>query len=76
MITIYSKLQKFPWFPGYKIEVKYKLFSLKRFILSFFMITIYSKLQRFPWFPGYKVEVKYKYLTYRNYSKFFHNCLF
>ena len=36
-----TKLRKFPWFPGYKVEVKYKLFSLKKFVLSFFMITIY-----------------------------------
>ena len=47
MIAIYSKLRKFPWFPGYKIEVKYK-YLLKKFILSFFMITIYSELRKFP----------------------------
>ena len=63
MITIYSKLQKFPWFPGYKVEVKYKLFSLKKFILSFFMITIYSK---FPWL-GYKVEVKHKLFSLKKF---------
>ena len=60
MIAIYSKLRKFPWFPGYKVEIKYEPFSLKKFILSFLMIAIYSKLRKFSWFPGYKVEVKYK----------------
>ena len=35
IITIYSKLRKIPWFLGYKVEIKYKLFSLKIFISSF-----------------------------------------
>ena len=50
---IYFKLQvrKFFWFPGYMVEIKYKLLYLK-FILSFFMIILQK-----PWFPGYKVEI-------------------
>ena len=76
-MIIYSKLRKFPWFPGYKVEIKYRLLCLKKYNLSFFM-TIYSKLQKFPWFPGYKVEIKYKlmYILNENYSKFFHDNLF
>ena len=53
MITIYSMSRKFPWFPDYKVEIKYQSFSLKKVFHDNYLFQV----KKFPWFPGYKVEV-------------------